>query len=264
MWQKLVVIAIFLAFLGAVAQRVWHYSAAAPGQQGHVPGDPAGVRVAFGNDRYHVEAIFTSDGLLKLYLLGSDGSRVMEVERRTLTAYLTQKGNPESHAVMLHPAPQAGDRAGNTSCFCGTLPVELVGRSLQVNVPNLCIGEERFHLTFMRHSARVAEMPAPVAATEERQLHLVPGGKYTVDDIAANGHLVPSLKYRGFQARHDHDPQPGDQVCPVSRTKADPACSWIVGGQEYLFCCPPCIDEFVRLAKEQPQNAKPPAAYVQQ
>ena len=264
MWQKLVLAALGLSFLGLVAQRVWYYSAAAPEKFGHALGDHAGALVSLGKDQYHVEAVFTSDGLLKLYTLGSDRSRILEVKGQILTAYVTPKGDTETHAVALRPAPQAGDRFGNTTCFCGALPAALAGHSVQVSVPNFCIGKERFHLTIVRHSIGPAEMPAPVAVAAEQQLHLGPGGKYTEDDIKANGRTVPSQKYRGFRARHDHDPQSGDQLCPVSRTKANPACYWVVGGQMYQFCCPPCIDEFVRLAKEQPENIKPPNTYVQQ
>lgn len=110
----------------------------------------------------------------------------------------------------------------------------------------------------------VLEMPALLGETQERELHLVPGGKYTLADIENNGRMVPSKKYRRFQARHDFAPLPGDPLCPVTRTKANTECTWTVGGQVYEFCCPPCIDEFVRLAKESPANIQPPDAYVKQ
>jgi YHS domain-containing protein len=35
-----------------------------------------------------------------------------------------------------------------------------------------------------------------------------------------------------------------------------------VGGKTYEFCCPPCVEEFVKLAKEQPEEVKEPADYV--
>jgi hypothetical protein len=38
-------------------------------------------------------------------------------------------------------------------------------------------------------------------------------------------------------------------------------CSWIIGGQKYTFCCPPCIDEFVKLAKADPTKILPPEKY---
>lgn len=106
-------------------------------------------------------------------------------------------------------------------------------------------------------------MPALLGEAEERELHLAPGGKYTRADIETNGETVPSQKYRGFRARHDVNPRTGERLCPVTRTKASSDCTWTVGGRVYQFCCPPCIDEFVRLAKQSPEDIQPPDAYVQ-
>jgi hypothetical protein len=107
-----------------------------------------------------------------------------------------------------------------------------------------------------------SQMPAQLPESEEQELHLSPGGSYTVGDIAANGHLVPSQKYRGFQARHDYQPSVGDRLCPVTRTKANEACTWTINGQVYEFCCPPCIGEFVKIAKENPDQLLLPDDYV--
>jgi hypothetical protein len=106
------------------------------------------------------------------------------------------------------------------------------------------------------------EMPAGVGEVEERELYLLPGGKYTLADIEANGRIVPSQKFQGFQAKHDFSPKIGEKLCPLTRTKANPRCTWTVGGQVYSFCCPPCVDEFVKLAKEQPGQVLPPREYV--
>lgn len=37
----------------------------------------------------------------------------------------------------------------------------------------------------------------------------------------------------------------------------------MIGGRSYTFCCPPCVDEFVKQAKEKPGTIKPPDGYVQ-
>ncbi len=37
-------------------------------------------------------------------------------------------------------------------------------------------------------------------------------------------------------------------------TKANPVFSWVIGGKTFEFCCPPCVDEFVRMAKESPDD----------
>src|SRR5205807_486834 len=95
----------------------------------------------------------------------------------------------------------------------------------------------------------------------ERQLYLTPGGKYTAADIEANGQRTASEKFQGFQAAHDLHPAPGERICPITLTRANQACTWIVGGQEYQFCCPPCVDEFVQLAKSKPDQIKQPEEY---
>ena len=107
-------------------------------------------------------------------------------------------------------------------------------------------------------------MPAAYAGTEieYQQLYMTPGGAYTRDDIESNGNTTPMQKYPAFKARHDITPRPGDHLCPVTRTKADPRCAWTIGGREYQFCCPPCIDEFVRLAKQKPNRINPPEHYI--
>ncbi len=38
--------------------------------------------------------------------------------------------------------------------------------------------------------------------------------------------------------------------------------SWIVGGKPYRFCCPPCVEEFVKNAKESPDALMDPESYV--
>jgi YHS domain-containing protein len=57
-------------------------------------------------------------------------------------------------------------------------------------------------------------------------------------------------------------PKPGDLNCPVTMTKANAKCVWIVGGKEYQFCCPPCVDEFLIQVKKDPTTLKQPGEYV--
>jgi hypothetical protein len=105
-------------------------------------------------------------------------------------------------------------------------------------------------------------MPEMIGDDAERELFQMSGGKYSLQDIAANGKELPSRKYRHFQAMHDTQPRPGDRLCPITRTKANSACTWIVDGQAYEFCCPPCIPEFVRLAKQNPREIKAADSFV--
>ncbi len=105
-------------------------------------------------------------------------------------------------------------------------------------------------------------MPAGVDADEERALYLTPGGIYTEADIKANGSMTASDKYKGKMAKHDMKPKAGDKVCPITMTKANPKFTWIIGGKTYEFCCPPCIDEYVLLAKTSPKEVLDPSEYV--
>jgi YHS domain-containing protein len=160
--------------------------------------------------------------------------------------------------------PQDGDADGKTSQFVGKLPEAAVGGAVDVTIPNLRIGSERFRVGFttavQQHDSG---MPAAVTGTEEQMLYFTPGGKYTQADIDANGKLSAGQKFRGFMSKHDMRPKPGDLICPVTFTKANPKVEWLVGGKTYLFCCPPCVDEFVRMAKEEPEDVLEPEDYVQ-
>jgi hypothetical protein len=107
-----------------------------------------------------------------------------------------------------------------------------------------------------------AGMPEGVSDSAARQLYLTPGGLYTEADIAANQKQTAAQRYRGFRSKHDMNPAAGSYICPITRTKANPQCTWIVAGKEYQFCCPPCIDEFVRQAKESPEAMREPDEYI--
>ena len=107
-------------------------------------------------------------------------------------------------------------------------------------------------------------MPAKVTNAKERELYLTAGGLYTDSDIQANGSKTASEKFRGFESVHDRNPRTGDRICPITQTKANPKCTWIINGEEYRFCCPPCVDEFLKVAKQQPDDIKPAAEYVQE
>lgn len=232
----------------------------------HEPGAHGGIIVSLGRDSYHVEAIVTDTGELRLYTLGNDETRVMDVEVQKLVAYVKPTGGSDSASVELTPQPQPGDVDGKASLFLAQLPEKVVGQSVDVTVPNIVIAGERFRLGFTTKTDDHAEamMPTKVADDAERALYLTPGGIYTQADIEANGNMTVSQKFKGFMAKHDMHPKPGDKICPVTMTKANPECSWIVGGKTYEFCCPPCVDEFVSWAKNE-ETAKDilgPEGYV--
>ena len=237
--------------------------AAKDDEHGHKSGQFGGIIVPIGRDNYHAEAVFEKDGVLRLYTLGQDESKILEVESQTLTAYAKPEGGTEAGEFTLKPEPREGDAKGKTSRFTGTLPKDLWGKRVEVTIPIIRVGTERFRVGFKSASVPhgSSAMPPPVVGEKERQLFLVAGGRYTADDIKANKGLVPSQKFKGFEAEHDDNPQPGDWVCPVTNTKANPKCSWVVDGQTYLFCCPPCVTDWVKTAKNHPEKLKKASEY---
>ena len=245
-------------------------SAGTPGgtdeEHGHKPSAHGGIVVPIGSDSYHAEAVFEKGGVLRLYTLGKDEAKVLEVQAQTLTAYAKPAGGAESESFVLSPRPQPGDKEGMTSLFVGQLPRELAGKSVEVTIPSIQIGGERFRLAFksVPDTEAAHGMPDKLADEEEKKVFLTPGGKYTEADIRANGNTVASAKFKGIRPVHDTKPQPGDPLCPISMTKASPKFSWVVGGKTYQFCCLPCVEEFVSTAKEKPDEIKEPEEYRKQ
>lgn len=219
--------------------------------------------VSLGNDEYHAEVVLTADGTLHLFTLGADETRVQTVPAEPLPALVKGAGEPAAVPITLDPSPQPGDPPGTTSRFTAAVPSGVTGRPLELTVPNLTVGGNRFRFTTSVGPAdHAAEMPAKVTDDDERRLYLTAGGAYTDADIAANGRRTASEKFKGFRAKHDAHPRAGDRLCPVTDTKAHPDCTWVVGGKTYSFCCPPCVDEFVKQAKEKPASIRPPEEYV--
>jgi hypothetical protein len=229
-------------------------------EHAHKPGSHGGIIVEIGRDNYHAEAVFEKGGLVRLFTLGQDEARVLAVESQELKAYAKTDGGTEAQEFILRSEPQPDDGPGTTSVFVGQLPANLVGQQVQVTVPSIRIAGERFRFAFSS-AAHEPDMPPPAAADDEQKMYLTPAGKYTAEDIKANGNTTASAKYKGFKAAHNLKPKPGDLICPITLTKANPECTWVVNGQTYQFCCPPCIDEFVSLAREQPESIRPPESF---
>lgn len=234
----------------------------------HKPTAHGGTLISIGSDSYHAEAVFEKGGILRLYTLGNDEAKVLEVENQTLTGFAKAKGSSESESFVLTAKPQTGDKEGMSSMFLGQLPKEVVGKPVEITIPSIRIGKERFRLSFQSTNdltGQVGEhsLPAKVVNDDEKKLYLTPGGKYTEADIKANGGMTASQKFEGLKAEHDSKPKPGDKICPISLTKANPKFSWIINGQSYEFCCPPCVDEFLLQAKEKPAELKPADQYRQ-
>lgn len=231
----------------------------------HLPGAHGGIMISLGRDSYHVEAVVESAGKVRLYTLGKDESRVIEVDAQTLNGFVKEEGGVDSTAMTFEPAPQEGDSSGKTSLFIGQLPSEFVGKKLDVTVPNIRIDGERFRLGFVtgqdEHSD-APEMPNKIADQAERDLYLTPGGRYTVADIQANGNVTASEKFKGIKSEHDMKPKVGDMLCPITSTKANPKFTWIIDGKPFQFCCPPCIDEYINTAKTSAEPLPDPESFI--
>ena len=230
----------------------------------HPPGPHGGTVVAIGREnRYHAEVVFERAGQVRVYTYGEDESQVFPIDAQPVPAKLRRSSEPTEFSILLSPEPQSGDPPGQASRFVGRLPRELDSGQLELVVPAMNFGAERHWFSVKSQSEWHRDsMPEKLGAEEERRLYLTPGGKYTEADIKANGGVIASEKFKGVKAEHDSNPKPGDRICPISRTKANPKIAWVIGGMEYLFCCPPCVDEFVRKAKEKPDEVKPPEEYL--
>ncbi|MDB5342037.1 MAG: hypothetical protein JWP89_414 [Schlesneria sp.] len=238
-------------------------SKATEADHAHKPGSHGGIIVPIGTDSYHAEAVIEKGGTIRLLTLGKDESRIQEVDEQAIKAYVKIVGQSDTTPVELAATPQEGDTPGQTSQFVGVLPDELRGQPLEVTIPNLRIKGERFRIGFTTQTAsHQEEMPAGLPAAEEQALYLTPAGKYTEADIEANGNVTASQKFKGVMSSHDMKPKPGDRICPVTLTKANSKFTWVIDGKPYQFCCPPCVDEFVKTAKQQPDEVKLPETYI--
>lgn len=240
-------------------------SSAVDSEHGHIPGAHGGIMVSLGRDSYHVEAVIDSKGAVRLYTLGKDESRVIDVDSQTLNGFVKAEGDTDSKPILFEASPQEGDNPGKTSLFIGQLPQELVGRKLDVTIPNIRFDGERFRLGFVsgqESHGESSDMPDKVADGPERELYLTAGGRYTDADIEANGNMTASQKFKGLKSEHDMKPKVGDRLCPISGTKANPKFTWIIDGQPYEFCCPPCVDEFLTSAKASTEPLPAPESFI--
>jgi YHS domain-containing protein len=263
--------------IGASKDAASAAGAASEAEHDHRPGAHGGVLVSLGRDSYHVEAVLDTQGQLRLYTLGNDETKVIDVPAQTMQGYIKAEGSLAADPIAFAAEPQPGDAGGRASCFVASLPENFQGVGLDITIPNVAIDGERFRLAFSIANAAphgasaqhgpaadhgAAAMPAAIGDEEERSLYLTPGGRYTLADIAANGESLPSIRFRGIASAHDMKPKPGDRICPITATKANAEFAWVVDGKTYLFCCPPCVDEFVQLAKVSQEALPPPESFV--
>jgi hypothetical protein len=261
-----IVLGVTLALLSAGLFAAWYLGRPGPQPGGeehsHGPAPHGGAVVSMGEGDLHghAEAVLEAGGFLTVYTLGEDAERALGVDPQVLTAFVRPEGQAVATPVILVPVPQRGDDRGKTSRFTGKLSPELWSKSLRVSVPDIAVAGSGHRLEFAVPGAGARE--AAAWARDEETLYLTPGGKYTEADIRANGTQTAARRFKGLEAAHDRNLAAGDRVCPVTGLKANSGCCWVVGGQTYEFCCPPCVDRFVKAAKERPGEVRDPGDYV--
>ncbi len=226
-------------------------------------GPRGGPLAEWGDHQFHVE--FTVDhetGTAVVYILDANAKAAVPIAAGQLTLSLKLS---EPTTLALTPKPQPGDPAGKASAFEGRHDALRTMRRLAGTVGGQFDGA-RYSGSFEQaaHADHKGEPKSPAGPTpRETELFLTPGGIYTQADIAKNGGAVPSVKFAGVAFEHDDDLKPGDRICPVTVNKADDKCKWWVNGKEYTFCCPPCLEKFVKQAKQSPEKIKEPGEYIQ-
>ncbi len=214
--------------------------------------------LGLGEPHDHAEAVLELGGGLTLYTLQPDARAPRPVKRQVLTAWVRAARDDKATRAMLVPMPLPDDPPGTASRFRGRLAEGLWGRDVRVTIPELAAADGRYKVEFDE-----VKSPGDLARhqAEQRRLFLSPGGKYTRADIEANGGATAAGKFADHEVEHDLAPATEGWLCPVAAARSNPGVAWAVAGGNYRFCCSICIDEFVRLAKEQPDRIKSPEAY---
>lgn len=185
-----------------------------------------------------------------------------QVVSRPLIFTVQSSPAEDAFPVMLRPIPENGALDGTTTRFVGRLPAWAVHGKLRVRFTEFTLRGERCRFEFEWVSPIGDDAFRAAFHKEQRRILLSAGGKYLESDIRANGGRSADAKFVTTVPVHDHSPKPGDRSCPISGFKAEPTFAWLIGGQKYWFCCQPCIDEFVLLAKERPEGVKPAERFV--
>ena len=228
----------------------------------HEPGPHGGV--VFDLGKYHGEFVLKpGSDEATLFILDDDEKSPTAIGAAQLDVTLKQP----PVTIEFKPQPLPGEPDGKSSRFVGKHETFAAKQPLEATVIGVIDGkpsEGRFEADAAGtpHSKHKAMPKGVASAAAERELFLTPCGIYTEADIEANGRILPSKKFAGISWPHDDDLKTGDKLCPVTANKADPRCVWIVNGKSYEFCCTPCLDKFVKWAKNQPDRIKKPEEYI--
>lgn len=230
----------------------------------HPPAPHGGQVVALGRGdaHYHAELVVEPTGVARLYPLGKNLSDPVPVESQFIIARARPAGSGEEHEFVFRPDPSAVAADGRATAFLGRLPGDAVAARVAIWVNGLRIRGEAFDFEVGWDTGRPDEEVRAAYEADQRRIYLTAGGKYTEADIAASGRTTAAAKYHGHRAAHGEAARPGERVCPITGFRSMAALVWPVAGEDYLFCCQPCMDEFVMLAKDRPSEVRRPADYV--
>lgn len=232
--------------------------------------------VVFDLGKHHAE--FTVDHAKKectVFILSGDEKNIKRMEVVATEFTLTTKETKTKvgkvvppMTITLKPVDAKDGKAskfvgtdsglGNVADFSGTVIGEIEGKPSQGEFKEEEHDEKKAMGAKDDHGRAVVAVPPG----KEAEVYLKPGGIYTAADIKANGDTTVSAKYKDLKVSHDLKPVAGDRLCPVTLTKANPDLKWVIGGKTYTFCCPPCVEEFVALAKTNPDEVKAPETYI--
>jgi hypothetical protein len=216
----------------------------------HAETGPHGGPLAEWEEIYHAE--FTVDHGKKqvvVYILGEKptAAPTIEADKITKVKLTVLEPKPQVQLDLVHDA-KLSDAKG--IAFVGTHDVFAKPADLKLSISGNVDGKPYVgDVTY--------------AAPKETALYLQPGGIYSPADVLANGNTTPDEKFKGKRWIH-HALKPGDRICPVTDKKANAECAWIVQGQRYEFCCPPCLDTFMGWAHYEESKIKDADTYVNQ
>lgn len=212
-------------------------------------GPHRGPLAEWGIEEYHAEfTVDTANKQVTIYILDDKAKAAPKIDAAKITnVKVSIVGSKPLISVDLKHDAKLSDAKG--IAFIGTHDHFAKAAEITLNISGKVDGKP--------YSNEVNYKPL-----KSTQLYLTPGGIYTSADIKANGNTTPAEKFKDKTWAHDDDLKPGDKFCPVTKNKADSECAWIVKGQRYEFCCPPCLDKFIGWAHSQPEKIKNPKEYV--
>ncbi|MBI3823990.1 MAG: hypothetical protein HY289_15085 [Planctomycetes bacterium] len=222
------------------------------GGDGHLDFGPHGGPCAeWGNENFHAE--FIVDAAAKqvtVYILGSDPTKHPDEEPAKITevklAFVGTK--PLVQLTLKYDEKETVKKKG--IAFTGTDDRFATPEKLKVEI-----------------SGKVVDKPYQgtvdyKAPKKTASLFLTPGGIYTAADIKANGSTTAVEKFKGIKLKHIKELNPGDRFCPITGSKAHAEYAWVVNDHRYEFCCPPCVEDFIDWAHNDPEKIKKPSEYV--